>query len=185
MSNRKRNRKHSKIDKLPPDLKSAVDMMLQGDFTYAEVADFIRNNAGVDISETSVWRYTQGLNATVQSLRMAQENMRVISEEMDKHPNLDATEAIARLLSHQMIAAIQEMPQEKWQEIDPEKLLDKSTALMRAVSYKKGVDVKTRSVKDMAFESFKEDIFSALSAEKPELYRQLVEYINSRKEETE
>lgn len=183
MSNRKRNRKHSKIDKLPADLKSAVDMMLQGDFTYAEVADFIRDNAGISISETSVWRYTQGLNATVQSLRMAQENMRIISEEMDKHPDLDASEAIGRLLSHQMIAAIQDMPQEKWQEIDPEKLLDKSTALMRAVSYKKGVDVKVRNVKDMAFESFKEDIFAALSEEQPELYKQLVNFINSKKGE--
>lgn len=180
MSNRKRNRKHSKIDKLPEDLKSAVDWMLQGDFTYAQVADFIRDNAGIEISETSVWRYTQGLNATVQSLRMAQENMRVIAEEMDKHPDLDASEAIGRLLSHQMIAAIQEMPPEKWQEIDPEKLLDKSTALMRAVSYKKGMDIKVRSVRETAFESFKEDIFTALAQERPELYRQLLSYIKEK-----
>lgn len=182
---RKRNRKHSKIDKLPPDLKSAVDMMLQGDFTYGEVADFIRDNAGIEISETSVWRYTRNLNATVQSLRMAQENMRIVAEEMDKHPDLDASEAISRLLSHQMLAAIQEIPQEKWQEIDPEKLLAQCTALMKAVSYKRGVDIKVRNVKENALEAFKGDIFTALAAEKPELYRQLAEYINSKKGEDE
>lgn len=106
--------------------------------------------------------------------------MRIIAEEMDRHPDLDASEAIGRLLSHQMIAAIQEMPQEKWQEIDPEKLLDKSTALMRAVSYKKGMDVKVRSVRETAFESFKEDIFTALAQERPELYRQLAAYIKEK-----
>ncbi len=185
MSNRKRNRKHSKIDKLPPDLKSAVDMMLQGDFTYAEVADFIRDNAGVEISETSIWRYTQNLNATVQSLRMAQENMRIVAEEMEKHPNLDASEAIARLLSHQMLAAIQEMPQEKWQEITPDKLMSNAMALMKAVSYKKGVDIKAQNVKEAAFDVMKEEMFTALATDKPDLYRQLAEYINSKEKETE
>lgn len=183
MSNRKRNRKHGKIDKLPPDLKSAVDMMLQGDFTYAEVADFIRDNAGVDISVTAVWRYTQSLNATVQSLRMAQENMRVIAEEMDRHPDLDTTEAIARLLSNQMIAAIQDMPQERWQEVSVDKLLSGATALMKAVGYKKGVDIKVQNVKETAFEAMKSELFNALAVDKPELYRQLAEYINSKEAE--
>ncbi len=182
---RKRNRKHSKIDALPTDIKSAVDMMLEGNFTYAEVADFIRDSAGIEISETSVWRYAQNLDATVQSLRIVQENMRVISEEMDKHPDLDTSEAISRLLSYQVLAAIQEVPPEKWQELDPEKLLTQSTALMRAVSYKRGVDVRVKNIRETALEALKGDIFTALAAEKPELYRQLAEYISLKKEETE
>lgn len=182
---RKRNRKHSKIDKLPPDLKSAVDMMLQGDATYADVVDFIRDNAGVELSVTAVWRYANNLNATVSQLRLVQENMRVISEEMDRHPDLDTTEAISRLLSYQVMTALQELPQEKWQEIQIDKLLTNATALMRAVSYKKGVDIKAQSFRGAAYDVMKEDIFRALASERPELYRQLAEYINSKDTEEE
>ena len=180
---RKRNRKHSKIDRLPPDLRSAVDMMLQGDSTYADVVNFIRDNAGIEISTSAVWRYANGLNATVQELRLIQENMRVISEEMDRHPDLDTSEAISRLLSYQMITALQNVPEEQWQDVRLDKLLSNATALMKAVSYKKGMDIKVQSFKGAAYDVMKEDIFKALAAERPELYRQLAEYINSKDNE--
>ena len=183
MSNKKRNRKHSKIDRLPPDLKSAVDMMLQGDSTYADVVNFIRDNAGIEISTSAVWRYANGLNATVQELRFIQENMRVISEEMDRHPDLDTSEAISRLLSYQMITALQNIPEEQWQDVKLDKLLSNATALMKAVSYKKGMDIKVQSFKDAAYDVMKEDIFKALASERPDLYRQLAEYINSKDKE--
>ena len=32
-------RKHSKIDKLPPDIKDTVEDMIRSDFTYSEIAD--------------------------------------------------------------------------------------------------------------------------------------------------
>ena len=183
MSNKKRNRKHSKIDRLPPDLKSAVDMMLQGDSTYADVVNFIRDNAGIEISTSAVWRYANGLNATVQELRFIQGNMRVISEEMDRHPDLDTSEAISRLLSYQIITALQNIPEEQWQDVKLDKLLSNATALMKAVSYKKGMDIKVQSFKDAAYDVMKEDIFKALASERPDLYRQLAEYINSKDKE--
>ncbi|MGE5494602.1 MAG: phage protein Gp27 family protein [Burkholderiales bacterium] len=82
-------RKHSKIDKLPDNLRCAVEQMMQTDFTYAEIADYIKQQ-GYEISITSVWRHATTLNATVQSLRMAQENFRVIMEEVARYPQLDA-----------------------------------------------------------------------------------------------
>ena len=47
------NRKHSIIDSLPTTLKEAVEQMMQENFTYAEIADFIKQN-GYEISTTSV-----------------------------------------------------------------------------------------------------------------------------------
>ena len=184
MSNKGKNRKHGKIDKLPTDIRSAVDMMLQDlNFKYADVVNFVRDNAGVEISEACVCRYVKGLNATVQQLRMIQENMRVISEEMDRHPDLDTSEAISRLLSYQMINALQNIPEEQWQNVALDKLLSNATALMKAVSYKKGMDIKVQSFKDAAYDVMKEDIFKALASERPDLYRQLAEYINSKDKE--
>ncbi|MGL4548059.1 phage protein Gp27 family protein, partial [Eubacterium aggregans] len=77
---KRKNRKHSKIDKLPEDIKSTVEEMMQADFTYAEIANYIRD-CGFEISTSSVQRHAATLNATVESLRMAQENFRVIMDE--------------------------------------------------------------------------------------------------------
>ena len=37
-------RKHSKIDKLPPDIKDTVEDMIRSDFTYSEIADYAIHN---------------------------------------------------------------------------------------------------------------------------------------------
>ena len=49
-----RNRKHSKIDALPTDIKSAVEEMILGNFTYREVCNFVRDNANMTLSESAV-----------------------------------------------------------------------------------------------------------------------------------
>ena len=38
----RKRRKHSIIDKLPPDLKATVEEMMKSDFTYQEIADYIK-----------------------------------------------------------------------------------------------------------------------------------------------
>ena len=163
-------RKHSKIDKLPSDIKEAVEQMILGDYTYRDVCDFVRDTANVTLSEAAVCRYAQGLNASVQEIRLASENMRALTEEMQKFPQLDTTEGIARLISHKVLQAVQQ-------------LIEKATALIRAVSLKNSTDIKTANLKNVAFESFKEDIFDAMAKENPELYRSLVQFINSKSQE--
>lgn len=177
-----RNRKHSKIDALPTDIKSAVEEMILGNFTYREVCDFVRDNANITLSESAVCRYAQGLNATVQELRLASENMRTLTEEMSKYPQLDTTEGIARLISHKVLTAVRELDDGELKAADPLKLIDRCTSLIRAVAYKNENDIKVKNLKDVAFESFKEEIFDAMAKEEPELYRQLVRFISERKD---
>ena len=50
------NRKHSKIDNLPEDLKSVVETMLQSDATYTEIVDFLKENEQ-SVSVASVVEY--------------------------------------------------------------------------------------------------------------------------------
>ncbi len=175
-------RKHSKIDSLPSDIKEAVEQMIMGDYTYRDVCDFVRETANVTLSEAAVCRYAQGLNASVQEIRLASENMRALTEEMQKFPQLDTTEGIARLISHKVLQAVQQMDEIALKEADPLKLIEKATALIRAVSLKNSTDIRTANLKNMAFESFKEDIFDAMAKENPELYRSLVQFINSKQE---
>ena len=96
---KKKNRKHSIIDGLPSDLREAVDKMIKTNFTYHEIVEYIRKN-GVEISVSSVQRYASQLNATLESLRLAQENFRAVMEETEKYKNLDVTDGILRLLSN-------------------------------------------------------------------------------------
>lgn len=176
-------RKHSKIDALPSDIKEAVEQMILGDYTYRDVCNFVRDTANVTLSEAAVCRYARGLNATVQEIRLASENMRALTEEMQKYPQLDTTEGIARLISHKVLQAVREMDEAALKESDPLKLIEKATALIRAVSVKNSTDVKTANLKNVAFESFKEEIFDAMAKENPELYRSLVQFINGRTQE--
>ena len=176
-------RKHSKIDKLPSDIKEAVEQMILGDYTYRDVCDFVRDTANVTLSEAAVCRYAQGLNASVQEIRLASENMRALTEEMQKFPQLDTTEGIARLISHKVLQAVQQMDEIALKEADPLKLIEKATTLIRAVRLKNSTDIKTANLKNVAFESFKEDIFDTMAKENPELYRSLVQFINSKSQE--
>lgn len=175
-------RKHSKIDALPSDIKEAVEQMIMGDYTYRDVCDFVRDTANVTLSEAAVCRYARGLNASVQEIRLVSENMRALTEEMQKFPQLDTTEGIARLISHKVLQAVQQMDEIALKEADPLKLIEKATALIRAVSVKNSADIRTASLKNVAFESFKEDIFDAMAKENQELYRSLVQFINSKQE---
>ena len=177
------NRKHSKIDALPTDIKEAVEQMILGNYTYREVCDFVRDTANITLSQTAVCNYAKGLNATVQDLRLASENMRALTEEMAKYPQLDTTEGIARLISHKVLQAVRELDDDTLKTSDPLKLIDRCTGLIRAVAYKQGNDTRVKNIKDMAFENFKEEIFDAMAKENPELYHQLVQFISAHKED--
>ena len=177
------NRKHSKIDALPTDIKEAVEQMILGNYTYRDICNFVQETANVTLSQTAVCNYAKGLNATVQDLRLASENMRTLTEEIAKYPQLDTTEGIARLISHKVLQAVRELDDEALRTSDPLKLIDRCTGLIRAVAYKNENDTRTKNIKDMAFESFKEEIFDAMASEAPELYAQLVKFISAKKED--
>lgn len=175
-------RKHSIIDGLPDDLKNAVEEMLKSNCTYAEVADFIREN-GYPISVTSIHRYASRLNETVQNLRFAQENLRVIMEETAKYPGLDTADGIIRLLSHQMLMTIQNAPEDYWQGMKPEDLLGKATGVIRAAAYKQNIELKNKDVLNAGFEQVKIMLFESIEKERPDLYADVVKYLESKGEQ--
>ena len=180
----KQRRKHSLIDKLPTNLKDTVEQMMRTtDYTYAEIADFIRSQ-GFQSSISSVWRYASALNETVQTLNMAQENFRVMMEEIAKYPQLDTTEGIIRIMSHQMLDMIQKLPEEKLKEIDPVDLFRQATALTRAAAYKQKTDLANKSVLEAGYEQVKVLVFEAMAKENPDLYKQVSKFLEAKKSET-
>lgn len=176
---KKKNRKHSIIDGLPSDLREAVDEMIKTNFTYHEIVEYIRKN-GIEISISSVQRYASNLNATLESLRLAQENFRAVMEETEKYKNLDVTDGILRLLSNQVFQAINNLPDEQAQNVDFETLMKSAVALTRAVAYKKKIDIDSKDILENGADQFQSLIFEAMADEEPELYKRVKKFIKEK-----
>lgn len=178
---KKKNRKHSKIDSLPNDIKEAVEEMIKSDFTYREIVDYIKNQ-GFEISQSSVQRYASGLNETLQSLRMAQENFRAVMEETEKYKNLDVSDGILRLLSNQVFQNINNMSEDRMNDVNFETLMKNAVALTKAIAYKRKIDVDTKTVLENGMEEFQTAIYEAMAQERPDLYREIKKYLKEKKQ---
>ncbi len=170
-------RKHSIIDKLPAEIKETVDEMVRANFTYRDIVDYIKST-GNDISLASVGRYAANLNETVRSIRMAQENFRAIMEETERHPNLDATDGILCILSNQLLEAVNSLPEEQLQSADLNSLIKNSVALTKAVAYKKNIDLKNKDILETGVEQVRSMIFEAMAEKRPDMYREVMDFIN-------
>lgn len=174
-----KRRKHSKIDKLPPTLKETVEKMMQGDFTYKEIAGFIREE-GYPISHQAVFRHAKTLNATVQSMRIAQENFRVIMDVVNESPDVDATEGIIRLLSANILEAINKIDEESLNDVDVIKLIREASNLVKATAYKKNLDIKNQDMLDTGLDAVKTLVFESMAKEEPELYKSVVKFLDDK-----
>lgn len=176
-------RKHSKIDHLDPAVKATVDEMIKnGTYYYRDIADYIRSH-GISISLAAVGKYAKNLMTDLDALRLSQENLRVIMEEVDRYPDLDTTDGILRLCSYQIFNAIGNIPEEKLKDVDFDTLIKNAVALTRATAYKKNVDIRNRDMLENGAEQFKELIFEAMAAERPDLYKEVKKFIKTMQKE--
>ncbi|MDL2327489.1 DUF3486 family protein [Ruminococcaceae bacterium OttesenSCG-928-A11] len=176
----KRNRKHGKINKLPADVRDAVEQMLLADYTYAEIVDYLAES-GYTLSQSSVCRYAKGFHANLQMLSIAQENMRSLTEMVDRYPGLDYSEAILRLSGQNILNSFAEMEPERWKEIDPEALVRQANSLVRVASYKKDIDIKSSTAQEIGYDAMKEVIFSTMAKENPKLYKEVSAFLKDQK----
>lgn len=182
----RRNRKHSKIDKLNPEVKSEVEsMILSNDFTYKDIVDYIRDSTGEMISQASVCRYAQGLCESLESIRFAQETFRAVNDEINRTPDMDTTEGIIRILSHILLINIQRLSDEDFESVDPLKLLKQASDLIRASAYKRNMDIKNKELTEMGFDAVKDKVFNGLAKQYPDLYEKLAAALNDLSGEAE
>lgn len=181
MASRKSNRKHGIIDDLPSAVKDAVEQMLLTNCRYAEVIDYLAGQ-GIRISPASVCRYAQNYHASVQLLNVAQENMRRMMVEMDKYPGLDTTEAVVRLMSQHILTALTNMTENDLKKVDVAKLLKETNALIKAVAYKKRIDLQNKDESEAGMDAIQQVVFEAMARERPDLYAQVTTYLESKKQ---
>nr|WP_319487253.1 phage protein Gp27 family protein [uncultured Caproiciproducens sp.] len=178
---RKRNRSSGKIDTLPDDLKNTVEQMLLSGQSYKDVVQYLSQNH-VTASQMSVCRYASKYLATVEMLKMSQENMKMMMDEMDKYPNLDTTEAILRVASQNVFNAISSVDQDSWENMEPAKLLKEASSLIRAAGYKRRVDLQNKTDTETALDANQSLLFDILSKKHPDLYKQVMDVLTKEKE---
>lgn len=89
-------RRHSKVQKLPPEVVAAVNRLLVDGFTYDQVVEFL-NKQGHDVSRSSVGRYGQHFLQKLERLKLAREQAKAIVTEMDGTPATEMHEAANQL----------------------------------------------------------------------------------------
>lgn len=170
---KKRNRKHSKIDMLAPEVKSTVEAMITANYTYREIVEYIKDCTGEMISQAAVCRYAQGLCESLESIRYAQETLRAVNDEINRTPDMDTTEGMVRIISHILLTNIQKLSDEDFEGIDPLKLLKQSSELIRVAAYKRNLDIKSKEITEMGFDAVKDKVFTAIAKKYPEDYARL------------
>lgn len=175
-------RKHFKIDQLEPDVRETVDEMIKDGVYYCDIVEYIKSQ-GVTISKSSVGRYAQNLMNMLDTLRICQENFRAIMEETERYPNLDMTDGILRLISNQLLTAINNIPEEQLESLDFETIVKNAVALTRATAYKKNIDIKSKDILEAGADQFRTMLSDAMAAEEPELYKKVRKFIEKKQKE--
>jgi hypothetical protein len=99
-------------------------------------------------------------------------------DDIDRHPELDTTEGIIRIMSNSMLQTLASTKQEDWKGMDMDKLLKEANALTRVTAQKRRVDMQNRSTLESAVEGNKQQFYDMLSTRSPGLYQQLLSAIN-------
>ena len=73
--------------------------------------------------------------------------------------------------------AVVSMKEEQWENVSADKLMAQVTGLARAIAYKKGVDIKTKSDEEIALEAKQGLLYDVLKKENPKLYAELQQEI--------
>ncbi|MEY8355244.1 phage protein Gp27 family protein [Lachnospiraceae bacterium 54-53] len=178
----KRKRSTGKVDRLPADLKCTVEQMLLTGCTYREIVAFLKAN-GEEMSQMAICTYARKFLATVEMINVAQSNFSILMDEMNRYPDLDTSEALIRLASHHVINALTAVDEEQMKEMPVEKLIKETNGLIRAAAYKKRIEVQNQDNYEAGMEAVKSLVFETMAKEKPELYKEVSNYLNQKKRE--
>ena len=92
----KEHRTHSKVSRLPKEVREIIDRKILDGVTYQEIAEHLRD-LDHDISRSSVNRYGQKFIAKMEKLRLFQEQSQVIVETTGDRPALEIVEATSQM----------------------------------------------------------------------------------------
>lgn len=177
----KKNRKHSIIDELPAHVKDTVEAMLMSNRKYAEIVDYLKLQ-GVGISPASVCRYAQGLNASIETLKIAQEDFRRIADVLEKFPNMDPREVLIRIQGLLLMNAGANVSESDVAAMKPKEIMRETSSFIRAVTYSKVTDERIRDSIESALNESKNLLFDVIARKDPDTYAKVLAIIQGEME---
>lgn len=119
-----KNRSHSKVAKLPDELRAAVDRQIMAGATYQQITGYL-NEMGTKVSLSSVGRYGQKFMSRMETLRLAREQAKIVVESAKDDPALELVEAANQMAVQVILERL----------IDMEDIKEaKSTDVMKALA---------------------------------------------------
>lgn len=170
-------RRTGKIDRLDLQTKDEVEQMILSGITYREIVEYLKGK-GVELSRMAVCTYARKFLATTQMLHIAQENFRMLTEELDRHPDMDTTEGIIQIMSNSILNTLANTTPEDWQKVSIDKLLREANSLVKVAAYKHS----RRDPGEAAMQNVSSLIFETMAKENPELYEQVRKFLSSKKD---
>ena len=153
-------------------LRDSVDKMLLAGATYREIVQFLREN-DVELSRQAVCNYARQFLCTTQQLRMAQENYKLLLDEMQRTPEMDTSEAIIRVVSNAILNTLASASPEEWKDIKMGTLLREANSLIKVTAHKRRADMLNQTAEERALEGVRAELFAALHDKDPELFSRL------------
>ena len=101
----RKNRSHSKIDRLPDTINREVENRLLEGHTYEEIAEYLKG-MGQDIHYSTVARFGKPFLEKFESVRMAKEYAQMLAEDNPERPTTELHEANNALISQMVMEAL-------------------------------------------------------------------------------
>lgn len=170
----KRTRIRSKIGSLPPEIRSSVEQMIMTpqEYSYQDISEFLEEH-GYEISYGAVFRYARRLNADLQMAIMNQENLRRITEAMNRYPDLDYVEVLMVIAGQKLLDRIMAAPENQWDAMEIEDVVKGIISLARTKTYKRRTDNVIKSKEESGMRAAMDKLFDALGKEHPDLYNKV------------
>lgn len=177
-----RRRRTGKVARLPEVLLGSVEKMLLAGVTYREIVEYLRTHDEI-LSRQAVCNYARKFLATTQQLRMAQENYKVLLEEMKRMPEVDMGEAILRVMGNALLNRLANASPEEWQSMNFATVVKESNILVKVASHKRRTDALNTSEVEKALDAIQLNAWHALKDKEPQLLEQFSKAIQDAKSE--
>lgn len=162
---RKRTRINSKIDELPVELKTQVDVMLADTSnTYEDIAAFVTSK-GFELSKSSVGRYATRSNSAAQRLIEAQAQTERLIQVVKDNPEADYTEAAIMLTMNGLVNKVA-TAEEEFINMDLAKAGRLIASLSRTKVYKDRVKQDMKKKADIAFKELESEMMQIVKSDK-------------------
>lgn len=158
---RRRTRVSSSIDRLPPELKTQLDMKLTDTSnTYVELAEWLKAE-GYDISKSAIGRYAIRSSKAAGRVAETLQRTAAIAQAVEQHPDLDYTSAASMVLMDGLMRRVS-TAEDEFNEMPLDKAGRLIASLARNATYEKKVRADLKKKAELAFDQMEAELLGLI-----------------------